>query len=150
MFVCLLSLKWEKWQNSDKNCKLVTLTSFTCYAIPSMFADDTTIFTIGTIGIITYICRNHHPVITVLMLNKVYTCCRVGLDFTYGILNSFAPKQPIRNHPCRSMYLVVMSTVFTVKDNFVSYLVQEEEIFQTIPEWAQFSQEGWMKRPKNC
>ena len=27
--VCLsLSLKWEKWQNSDKNCKIVTLTSF--------------------------------------------------------------------------------------------------------------------------
>ena len=26
MSVCLLSLiKWEKWQNSDKNCKLVTL-----------------------------------------------------------------------------------------------------------------------------
>ena len=33
MFVCLLSLKWEKWQNSDKNCKLVTLMSFACYAI---------------------------------------------------------------------------------------------------------------------
>ena len=28
MFVCLLSLKWEKWQNSDKNGKLVTLASF--------------------------------------------------------------------------------------------------------------------------
>ena len=27
MFICLLSLKWEKWQNSDKNYKLVTLTS---------------------------------------------------------------------------------------------------------------------------
>ena len=32
--VCLsLSLKWEKWQNSDKHCKLVTLTSFARYAI---------------------------------------------------------------------------------------------------------------------
>jgi len=31
-----LSLKWEKWQNSDKNCKLVTLTSFVhlCYCSP--------------------------------------------------------------------------------------------------------------------
>ena len=32
-FVWLLSLKWEKWQNSDKNCKSVTLTSFARYAI---------------------------------------------------------------------------------------------------------------------
>ena len=32
-FVWLLSLKWEKWPNSDKNCKLVTLTSFVCHAI---------------------------------------------------------------------------------------------------------------------
>ena len=32
--VCLsLSLKWEKWQNSDKHCKLVTLTSFARYTI---------------------------------------------------------------------------------------------------------------------
>ena len=27
MLVCLLSLELEKWQNSDKNCKLVTLMS---------------------------------------------------------------------------------------------------------------------------
>ena len=27
-----------------------------------------------------------------------------------------------------------------VKDNFVPQLVQSEEIFQNIPEWAQFSQ----------
>ena len=33
MFVCLLLSKWEKWQNSDKNFKLVTLMSFTRYAI---------------------------------------------------------------------------------------------------------------------
>ena len=33
MFVCLLSLKCEKWQSSDKKCKLVTLTSFARYAI---------------------------------------------------------------------------------------------------------------------
>ena len=36
--VCLsLSLKWEKWQNSDKNCKIVTLTSFMslCYCFPT-------------------------------------------------------------------------------------------------------------------
>ena len=32
MFVCLLSLKWGKWQNPDKNCKLVTLTSCARYA----------------------------------------------------------------------------------------------------------------------
>ena len=35
--VCLsLSLKWEKWQNSDKNCKIVTLASFMrlCYCFP--------------------------------------------------------------------------------------------------------------------
>ena len=35
--VCLsLPLKWEKWQNSDKNCKIVTLTSFVrlCYCFP--------------------------------------------------------------------------------------------------------------------
>ena len=38
-FVCLLwgllSLKREKWQKSDKNCKLVTLTSFSRYVIHS-------------------------------------------------------------------------------------------------------------------
>ena len=33
MLVCLLSLELEKWQNSDKHCKLVTLTSSTSYAI---------------------------------------------------------------------------------------------------------------------
>ena len=33
MFVCLLSLKLEKWQNPDKNCKLLILTSFARYAI---------------------------------------------------------------------------------------------------------------------
>ena len=35
--VCLsLSLKWEKWQNSDKSCKIVTLASFMrlCYCFP--------------------------------------------------------------------------------------------------------------------
>ena len=35
--VCLsLPLKWEKWRNSDKNCKIVTLTSFVrlCYCFP--------------------------------------------------------------------------------------------------------------------
>ena len=31
-FVWLLSLKWGKWQKSDKNCKSVTLTSFAGYA----------------------------------------------------------------------------------------------------------------------
>ena len=36
MFACLLSLNWEKWQNSDKNCKLVTLTSFARYAISAL------------------------------------------------------------------------------------------------------------------
>ena len=33
MFVCLLSLKWEQWRNSERNCKLVTLMSFACNAI---------------------------------------------------------------------------------------------------------------------
>ena len=32
-FFWLLSWKWEKWQNSDKNCKLVTHTSFVLYTI---------------------------------------------------------------------------------------------------------------------
>ena len=30
-----------------------------------------------------------------------------------------------------------------VNDNFVISLVQGGEIFQTIPEWAHFSQEDW-------
>ena len=38
MFICLLSLKWEKWQNSHKNCKLVTLTSSARYAITTPFS----------------------------------------------------------------------------------------------------------------
>ena len=33
MFACLLSLKWEKWQNSDKKWKLVTSTSSAWYVI---------------------------------------------------------------------------------------------------------------------
>ena len=36
MFACLLSLNWEKWQNSDKNCKLVTMTSFARHAISAL------------------------------------------------------------------------------------------------------------------
>ena len=30
-----------------------------------------------------------------------------------------------------------------VRDDFVRKLVQSEEIFQSIPEWAQFSQGHW-------
>ena len=37
MFVCLLLLRWEKWQNSDKNSKLVTVTSSARYAINHNF-----------------------------------------------------------------------------------------------------------------
>ena len=37
MFICLLSSKWGKWQNSDKNYKLVTLTSSARYAITTPF-----------------------------------------------------------------------------------------------------------------
>ena len=36
-----------------------------------------------------------------------------------------------------------------VKDNFVILLMQGEEIFETIPEWAQLSQGGKRIRPKN-
>ena len=39
VLVRLLSLKWEKWQNSDKSCKLVTLTSSARYAIGGIRID---------------------------------------------------------------------------------------------------------------
>ena len=47
-----------------------------------------------------------------------------------------------RDRPCRSTSFLplVTSSVLIVKDNFVRWLVQSEEIFQTIPEWTQFSQ----------
>ena len=35
-----------------------------------------------------------------------------------------------------------------VKDKFVCWLVQSEEIFQTIPEWPQFSQGHQRKKAK--
>ena len=41
-----------------------------------------------------------------------------------------------------------MSSVSMVKDNFVSQLVQSEEIFQTIPEWSPFTQGDPRKRQK--
>ena len=46
------------------------------------------------------------------------------------------------NHPCGSvsLFLLVTLSVLTVKDNFVRWLVQSEEIFQTVSEWAQFGQ----------
>ena len=40
------------------------------------------------------------------------------------------------------------SSVVMVKDNFVRQLVQSKQIFQTIPEWAQFSQGHRRKRQK--
>ena len=39
-----------------------------------------------------------------------------------------------------SLLPLVSISVLTVKDNFVRWVVQSEEIFQTIPQWAQFSQ----------
>ena len=41
-----------------------------------------------------------------------------------------------------------MSSVSMVKDNFVGQLAQSEEIFQTIPEWSQFSPGHPRKRQK--
>ena len=35
-----------------------------------------------------------------------------------------------------------------VKDNFVRQLVQSEEIFRTLPDWAQFSQGPRRERQK--
>ena len=52
--------------------------------------------------------------------------------------------KPILSWTTKSLLLLVTSSVLTVKDNFVSYmqLVQGEEIFQPIPERAQFKQVG--------
>ena len=56
-----------------------------------------------------------------------------------------------RDRPCRSTSFLplVTSSVLIVKDNFVRWLVQSEEIFQTIPEWAQSSQGHQRKTGKN-
>ena len=43
---------------------------------------------------------------------------------------------------------LVTSSALIVKDNFVHWLVQSEEIFQTIPEGAQFSQGHQRKKAK--
>jgi len=52
--------------------------------------------------------------------------------------------KPIRSWTTKSLLLLVTSSVLTVKDNFVSYmlLVQGEGIFQPITERAKFKQVG--------
>ena len=56
-----------------------------------------------------------------------------------------------RDRPCgtTSFLPLVTSSALIVKDNFVHWLVQSEEIFQTIPEGAQFSQGHQRKKAKN-
>ena len=44
--------------------------------------------------------------------------------------------KPFTPEPPTSLLLLVTSSVLMVKDNFVCYLVQSEEIFQIIPEWT--------------
>ena len=70
MFICLLSLKWEKWQNSDKNCKLVTLTSCARYAIttPIYLA----VFRLGNSFVLSF------QVQIIFTLKKMFTVCRVS------------------------------------------------------------------------
>ena len=70
------------------------------------------------------------------------------------LINPFALSHPCG---CASLLPLVMSLVLMVKDHFVYYCVQSEGIFQTIPEWAKFSQRHWRKRqktksrwPENC
>ena len=61
----------------------------------------------------------------------------------------FAPEPPV-TALCGSTSLVSLKTlpVLTDKENFDILLVQEEEIFKTIPERAQFSQEDRKKDKK--
>ena len=47
-----------------------------------------------------------------------------------------------------SLLLLVTTSVLTVKNNFIHLLVQGEEIFQTIPEWARFSRGDRRKMQK--
>ena len=49
-----------------------------------------------------------------------------------------------------SLLPLVTSSVLVVKDNVACLLGQSEEIFQIIPEWAQFSQGHRRKRQKKC
>ena len=58
------------------------------------------------------------------------------------LIKPFSPESPVTACMCRStsLLLLVMSSVLMVRDDFVRKLVQSEEIFQSIPEWAQFSQ----------
>ena len=57
--------------------------------------------------------------------------------------------KPFTPEPPTSLLLLVTSSVLMVKDNFVCYLVQSEEIFQIIPEWTQLSQGQKKKKAKN-
>lgn len=58
------------------------------------------------------------------------------------LVKPFSPESPVTACMCRSTFLLllVMSSVLMVRDDFVRKLVQSLEIFQSIPEWARFSQ----------
>ena len=58
-----------------------------------------------------------------------------------------SPLKRMYNRPCRPTRVapLVTPSVLTVEENFVFLFVQEEEILQTMPEWAQFNQEDRRK-----
>ena len=56
--------------------------------------------------------------------------------------------KPFTPEPPTSLLLLVTSSILMVKDIFVCYLVQSEEIFQIIPEWTQLSQGQKKKKAK--
>ena len=90
-----------------------------------------------------------HSVIDFCTIKEVQSSNRNHIK----VFNPFAPEPSISAcaDPRSTSFLpLVMSSVLTVKDNFVRWLVQSEESFQTIPEWAQFSQGHWRKGKKPC
>ena len=80
-----------------------------------------------------------------------------GEQAMYGFLATLSlislwPIRPWTAHSCpcgsTSLLLLVTASVLTVKNNFIHLLVQGEEIFQTIPEWARFSRGDRRKMQK--
>lgn len=82
------------------------------------------------------------------MKKKIHRATSITADTRLIIAESFDPLAPV-TALCGSTSLVSLKKlpVLTDKENFDILLVQEEEIFKTIPERAQFSQED-RKRQK--
>ena len=86
------------------------------------------------------------------MKKKIHRATNITADTRLIVAESFepfAPEPPV-TAPCWSTSLVSPKTlpVLTDKENFDILLVQEEEIFKTIPERAQFSQKDREKDKK--